>query len=266
MVSIPFLPYKTQWIGPLKLYQFTLLQGTLHGVFSRHGGCSEGYWHSLNLSHSVGDSKAHVECNFERACAALQIQPQQTAECRLVHGHDVVQVNLASRRQLLGPADSMITRDPGLVLHMRYADCVPLLFWDPRKRAVGLAHAGWRGTVRNVMAATLEKMTQAFESRPEDIRVLIGPSIGPCCYEVGDDVFTAARVAFSDPSPFFRRVGEKRHFDLWTTNAYQAFRAGVKHIVVSELCTACRTQDFFSHRGEAGKTGRFGVFVGVPQA
>ncbi len=147
---------------------------------------------------------------------------------------------------------------------LRFADCVPLLLYDPVAKAVGLAHAGWRGTMENITSSTIEAMKTNFGSRPADIKVVIGPSIGPCCYEVGQDVREAANKAFSKPAPFFSVLNGKMSFDIWQANAHQAYQAGVKQVVISQVCTACRTNAFFSHRAENGRTGRFGVFLGLP--
>jgi len=257
--------YQSMTIGQLRAYQFSALTETSHAVFTRLGGVSRAPWQSLNLSRSVGDAAVDVATNFTLACQALRIHPQQTAASHLVHGNRVVVARNGSGTRQLDRADGLITQGPGLFLTMRFADCTPLLFYDRGTRSVGLAHAGWRGTMKNVMGAVVEAMQTHFGSRPEDIVVVIGPSIGPCCYEVGEDVFAAAQEQFTDPAPFFLKPGLKRHLDMWAANAYQAEQAGVRQITVSGLCTACRTDEFFSHRAEKGKTGRFGVFLGLPK-
>jgi len=138
-----------------------------------------------------------------------------------------------------------------------------LLFFDPVAGAVGLGHAGWRGTMQNVVGAVVQAMADTFGSRPADIRLVIGASIGVCCYQVGDDVLRAARASFADPESLFDRSRGDVRFDLWAANRRQAEAAGVGEIIVSGICTACHTADFFSHRAEQGRTGRFGAFIGL---
>ncbi len=250
----------------LRAYQFPLLQGTTHAVFTRLGGVSPLPWNSLNFGATVGDLPENVSANFALACNALGIKPAQTATTRQVHGNKVVVARAGNgSTQFLGNADAMITREKGVYLTMRFADCVPLLFFDPVVNAVGAAHAGWRGTMQNVMGCTLNAMQREFGSLAADIRVVIGPSIGPCCYQVGEDVFEAAKSAFKDPSPFFAHRENGLYFDLWQANLWQAQEAGVTQIMSSQLCTACNTRHFFSHRAEKGKTGRFAAFIGLNQ-
>jgi YfiH family protein len=145
---------------------------------------------------------------------------------------------------------------------LRFADGVPLLFDDRHRRAFGLAHAGWRGVPAGVVGATVATMVEAFACRPADLWAGIGPSIGPCCYEVGAEVVEQIKGAVNGSDPF-RWQGERVHLDLWAAVRSQLKEAGVGEIEVSELCTACRTDEWFSHRAEGGVTGRFGVVVGL---
>ncbi len=119
--------------------------------------------------------------------------------------------------------------------------------------------------MKNVVGAVVGAMRHHFGSNPQDITVVIGPSIGPCCYEVRGDVLDAAQRAFTNPMSFFDKRGGTAYFDMWRASVHQAEQAGLKQIIVSQLCTACRTDEFFSHRAEKGKTGRFGVFLGIPE-
>ncbi len=247
----------------LKFETFPALAGTVHGIFTRHGGYSRPPWHTLNFGHLVGDDPAAVDENFRRACAALNTDPARVASPFQVHGNRVWHVtadNISFRQER---ADGMITREPGILLHMRFADCTPLLFFDPVAGAVGLGHAGWRGTMQNVAGAVVQAMADTFGSRPADIRLVIGPAIGPCCYQVGEDVLHAAHQSFADPESLFDRANGDMKFNLWEANRRQAEAVGVGEIIVSGICTACHTDDFFSHRAERGKTGRFGAFIGL---
>ena len=258
-------PHRTIRWGALRPHQYPLLKGTTHAIFGRRGGVSPPPWRSLNLGHAVGDAPDNVRANFARACAALKIDPRHTVSCHLVHGNRVLTAEANGRGpQLLGHADALITRQPGLFLTMRFADCVPLLFFDPVSRSVGLAHAGWRGVMQNVMGAVVQAMQTRFGAHPADIRVVIGPSIGPCCYQVGEDVRRAARAAFGEADLLFDHRADGMYFNLWQANARQARSAGVTRLTIAGLCTACHTDEFFSHRAEKGRTGRFGAFIGLP--
>lgn len=237
-----------------------------HAIFTRHGGISRAHYRSLNLSISVGDDRQAVDQNFETACQAVEITPDQTVSCHLIHSADVVTVTPANRQRVMGEADGMITGDPGIYLAMRFGDCTPLIFFDPVRQAIGLTHAGWRGTMKNAGGATVRHMITNLGCQPQNIIAVVGPAIGPCCYEVGPDVMQAAAQAFDEPEPLFsRRNGDpnRAHFDLWAANQQQLAAAGIEHIIQSKLCTACRTDEFFSHRAEKGRTGRFGVIIGL---
>jgi YfiH family protein len=169
----------------------------------------------------------------------------------------------------MGQADGLITCDSNIYLFMRFGDCTPLIFFDPVQNAVGLTHAGWRGTMKNAAGATVKAMVNQLGCRPRNILAVIGPAIGPCCYEVGQDVITAAAESLaSSDSLFVRRNGsaDHAHFDMWEANRQQLLSAGVEQVVQTGLCTACRTNEFFSHRAEKGKTGRFGVIIGIREA
>jgi len=233
-------------------------------IFTRNGGISRRPFQSLNLSYSVGDDPASVEHNFAAGCAAIEVPPGQTATCYLVHGADVLTVTRQNRQPVMGYADGLITAEPGIFLYMRFADCTPLLFFDPIRQVVGLTHAGWRGTMQNVAGATVNAMAN-LGSNPADVIAVIGPAIGPCCYEVGAEVMDAAAVVFEQPGRLFRRNGRAghAHFDMWAANRQQLATAGVNQIIQSGICTACHTQEFFSHRAEHGQTGRFGVILGL---
>jgi hypothetical protein len=239
-----------------------------HAIFTRNGGVGRGSFSSLNLSLSVGDDEAVVAANTRLICEALGLTPAQTVACHLVHGATVIAVTPANRQMVMGYADGLITATPGIYLYMRYGDCTPLILFDPVRRAVGLAHAGWRGTMQNIAGATVSAMVTELGCRPENIFAAIGPAIGPCCYEVGVEVMTAAANTFVEAGSLFRRNGkpDHAHFDMVEANRRQLAQAGVARIVVSDLCTACRTDEFFSHRAENGQTGRFGVIIGLTES
>jgi YfiH family protein len=237
-----------------------------HAIFTRHGGVSHQPFAALNLGASVGDDPEAVAENFRRACRMLAIRPEQTVACHLFHSAEVITVTRVNRQRVMGKADGLISAEPDIYLAMRFGDCTPLIFFDPVRRAVGLTHAGWRGTMKNAAGATVKEMTQQLGCRPQDIIAVIGPAIGPCCYEVGSDVMEAARQSFGQADNLFSRQNgrsDRAYFDMWAANHRQLAASGVGQIIRSGLCTACRTDLFYSHRAEKGRTGRFGVIIGL---
>jgi len=249
----------------LRYFTFDNLAGLSHAVFTRQGGVSPAPWDSLNVGGSVGDDIVHVRENRIRSFHALGRDPASIHDVWLVHGTDVVHADGPRDLTLKPPQADIITTDnPRVTLFMRYADCVPLIFHDPKKGVVALAHAGWLGTVRNVAKATLDSLHARYGTDPRNVRAAIGPSIGPDHYEVAADVAEKVRAAFdSRVESLLEPRGEKFHLDLWTANRLQLESAGVENIEVAQVCTACHTDDWFSHRAEKGKTGRFGALIGL---
>jgi len=249
----------------LRYFSFDNLAGVTHAVFTRRGGVSPAPWDSLNVGGSVGDDLAHVRANRVRSFDALGRDPASIHDVWLVHGTDVVHADAPRDLAEKPPrADIVMTDNPKVTLFMRYADCVPLLFHDPKKGVVALAHAGWLGTVRNVASATLEAMRRRYGTDPRDVRAAIGPAIGPDHYEVGPDVAEQIRAAFgARAESLLKPHGERFHLDLWKANRLQMEEAGVGEIETAEICTACHLEDWFSHRAEQGKTGRFGALISL---
>lgn len=243
------------------------LPGITAGFSLREGGASGGCRSSLNLALHVGDDPANVLENRRRLCLSAGFAEDGWTCAEQTHGNRVKLVTKAergagrlSRDTAFPDTDAMITREPGILLAAFFADCVPLLFVDPENRAVGIAHAGWRGTAQNVAGATISAMREAFGSRPEAMLAAIGPSIGPCCYEVDDTVIGQIGI---NPPP--RKENGRFMLDLKQANRQFMIKAGIgpNHIEVSGFCTCCRTDLFFSHRGENGRTGRMAAFIGI---
>jgi len=182
-----------------------------------------------------------------------------------VHSADAVYVDAPRKAdEPYQKADILLTDKPEVTLFMRFADCVPIFGYDPIKNVAGLAHAGWMGTVRDVAGATVTAMRKRYGSKPSDIIVGIGPSIGPDHYEVGEDVISQAKMLFGKDADLVLQLHNSSiHFDLWRANQYLLERAGVEQIEVAGVCTACHTNDWFSHRAEKGKTGRFGALLSL---
>ncbi len=258
----------------LRYYVFPGLRraGVVHGVFTRRGGASPRPWASLNMGSTVGDDWGRVQYNIRRAFAALGLSVATRFDAWLVHGRDAVVAEAPRPVNSPDPppkADIILTANPAVTLVMRFADCVPILLYDPRRQAIALAHAGWKGTVLGTAAAAVEAMQRAFGSRPADLLAAIGPSIGPDHYEVGADVVAQVREAFgAQADAFLPRHGARVHFDLWAANRWHLQQAGVPavQIEVAEVCTACHLEDWYSHRAERGRTGRFGALLALPRA
>ena len=249
----------------LSYYSFGGWAGLRHGIFTRHGGVSEGAFASLNLGASIGDDIQAVRENHARMYAAAGVNGERATSCWLVHSTKVIQVDEVHWGQQLPKADALITDLPDTPLVMRYADCVPLIAWDARRRAVGLAHAGWRGTVNGMAGELIRAMQTAYGCCPAEIEVVIGPAISRRNYPVGEEVAAQAQSRYGAASQVIQRNGwgGKPHFDLQRANCLDLRRAGVVNTHVIDICTFDNRQDFFSHRAERGRTGRFGVVVSL---
>jgi len=248
----------------LRYFQFDSLR-TRHAIFTRHGGVSPEPWGSLNVGGTVGDDLVRVKKNRLLSFEALNCTPDSIFDVWQVHSADVVCANAPrpvdeSYRQ----ADIILTDRPHVTLFMRFADCVPILVHDPRNGVIGVAHAGWIGTLRDVATSTIHAMHNQYGTNPADIVAAIGPSIGPDHYEIGADVILQVMQKFGDESELvLKSHNGKIHFNLWEANRLLLERAGVDQIEVSCICTACNTSDWFSHRAEKGRTGRFGALISL---
>jgi polyphenol oxidase len=252
----------------LAYYTFPSLEpftGLVHGITTRHGGVSAGPYTSLNLSNGLGDDPAAVAENLRRACAAFGVRREHLVSPNQRHTANVRRVGAADRGRIWPNYDTLITDEPGVPLLLRYADCTPVLIYDPAHHALALIHSGWRGTVQGAARVAVDALAAEFGSRPTEMVAAIGPSIGPCCYEVGEDVISAVQATFDRPAELLlSRNGSgplsgRAHFDLWAANRRWVADAGVRQIEAAQLCTACRTDDFYSYRAERGKTGHFGA-------
>ncbi len=231
-----------------------------HAVFGRTGGVSPPPYHSLNMGISAGDIIENVHENRRRAFRALGLPPAPTATVWQVHGTRTLTIN-GHPCDPSTKADALITATTGVSLFMRFADCVPILLYDPVQHAAGIAHAGWRGTVSGMAQTVVREMGLNFGCRPTDILAAIGPSISAMRYPVGAEVASAARRAFPDCDDLLPVRNGATHFDLSAANHRALRRCGVNAIELSGLCTAANSDRFFSHRAEAGATGRFGAVI-----
>jgi polyphenol oxidase len=252
------------------------------GFTSRRGGVSKEAFDSLNCGLHVNDLPEDVIENRQRLAQAVGAPFESCTYAEQVHGKEiqVVTKTLAgagnsSREAALQAKDGFVTNEPGVYLHALFADCVPLYFYDPVHRAVGLAHAGWKGTVLQIAKATLETMSAAYGTKPRDVLAAIGPSIGGCCYEVDDQVIARVDkalnelgIASAQESIYQLKSDGKFMLNLQQLNRQIMIKAGILpiHIEISTLCTSCRTDSFFSHRKEGGKTGRMAAWIGIRES
>jgi len=232
-----------------------------HACFTRLGGVSEGQWSALNLGSTVGDDPQAVRENYRRVFDAFGITRAQVVTPFQVHGCNVVRVRARDGGMVIPATDALIADEPGVALLLRFADCVPVLFYDSVRRAVGLAHAGWRGVAAGVVPATVQALGSTFGSRPEDVWAGIGPAIGPLHYSVGIEVVEAIQATLPEGAQAATHRDGHWMMDLPAALEVQLRAVGVTQVEQSGLCTASRVDEWYSHRAEAGRTGRFGVLV-----
>jgi YfiH family protein len=243
----------------------SLGEGLTQAVYTRRGGISPAPWASLNLGGTVGDEPERVRENRRRALEASGRDPASVYDVWQVHGDEVALAEAPrSSQSPHRQADVILTDRPGVTLMMRFADCVPIFLYDPRRKVAGIAHAGWMGTVKGTVRAAVQAMRNRYGSASRDIHAGIGPSIGPDHYEVGPDVVAQVRQAFGGAALELLQVRNGRtYFDLWSANRWLLEQSGVRQIEVAGLCTACHLEDWYSHRAEKGRTGRFGATLAL---
>ena len=248
-------------INGIPLYRFSGLDGAgvTHAVLTRQGGVSQNGFATLNLGHTVGDELAAVEENHRRAYSALGVRQRQVVSPYQVHSANVRLVGKAHTGTVQPSTDGLLTTTPGVAIVFRFGDCTPIVVFDPVRRAVGLIHAGWRGVARGVVPAAVEAFEHLSGSQPADLWAGIGPTIGPCCYEVGQEVADAVIGASGNGSDLSRQRNGSLYLDLPAAVRAQLLHAGVTRIEMAHQCTACNTAEWFSHRAEKGRTGRFGI-------
>lgn len=250
------------------------LSGFVHAFSTRLGGVSEGIYSSMNLSFTRGDDENSVMENYRRLAEAVGFSVENIVTSDQTHTANVRVITEADRGNgITKPrpytdVDGMITNVSGLVLATFYADCVPLYFIDPVRKAIGLSHSGWRGTAAHIGAVTVRRMQEEYGSLPEDIYGAIGPSICQECYEVSEDVILEFQKTFPEQSwrdLFYRKENGKYQLNLWEANRQIMLEAGLieEHISLPGLCTCCNPEFLFSHRASRGKRGNLGAFLGI---
>lgn len=260
--------------APIRFWQappLSDLPWLAHGITERIGGASHAPFAALNLGLHVGDDANLVIENRRRAAAALGFSLDRLVCAEQVHGGEVAVVDATDagrgateHANALPGADALVTNVPGLLLALCFADCVPVLLADPENRAIAVAHAGWRGLVTDVLPNTISAMERAFGTRRETLRAAVGPAVGGCCYEVRDEL--AARF----PAEVVQRRSpdERPRLDLAGAAAGQLRAAGLAdaNITHSGHCTSCLPDRYFSHRRDAGRSGRIAALIGIHAA
>lgn len=244
------------------------------GFTTRIGGNSKAPFQSMNCGLHVGDNAQQVIRNREQLSDLLQFPFHSWTCADQIHGNRVAIVDNSysgrgrvSMEDTIEGTDGLITGEPDILLTSFYADCVPLFFYVPDRNVVGIAHAGWRGTAANIAQNMVDSLKRHYQVLPEHIQAAIGPSVGACCYEVDKQVIQEImdQVSDSNTSHFFEENANGKYaVDLKEANRILLKQAGipVHQIISSQWCTSCRTDLFFSHRKEAGKTGRMAAFIG----
>ena len=273
----PLVEYKIS-SGLLPMVESPLFQretGIQHGFSTRKGGVSKEHLTSLNLSFSVEDARENVLENFRRIGERFGKTPEDFVLSKQSHETKVLKVGVKDRGKGITKErdyegiDALITDEEGLILSCFSADCVPILFYDPIRKAVGACHSGWRGTKGKILQNVVEEMSKHFSSNPADILIAIGPSISKEQYIVSEDLGLSFLEDYKDyseedsSSPIRRLSEDKFQLDLWDLNRRIALDCGLKkeHISISGYCTMENPELFFSHRYSQGRRGLQGAFI-----
>ena len=244
----------------------------IHCFTTRNGGVSTGDCSSLNLGFNRGDIRENVIENYERICEAIGVKLDSLVLSKQVHETNIVEVtSLNKGNGIIYPnkwdsVDGIYTKERNFTLVTHYADCVPLFFYAPTSQVIGMAHAGWRGTVQDIAKGMVDLWKNKEGINPEEIEVAIGPSIGPCCFEVDKAVADEFINLFGQSSfIMYNPSNSKYKIDLWESNKQILIKNGIleKNICISSLCTSCNKDVFFSHRASEGKRGTLGAFMAL---
>ena len=246
-------------------------KGIKHAFTTKWHGKSIVLPDTLNMSLHVNDDVALIAQNRKAVCEALQLDFAKLTTPQQVHGTNSVYVDSSlcgcgrdDFDDAIADTDALFTDIEGIPLMLLFADCTPVIIADPLKKVVAVVHAGWRGTVQKIIEKTIRSMSEQLGVNPADCLAMVGPSMGPCCYQVGQEVYHCAKENLPDFEKLFRLQSEGQWlFDLWQANKNQLLTAGLyeENIVVSGICTQCNQELFFSHRADHGKTGRFAAII-----
>jgi len=259
-LSESFVSHEKNGVGFFSIPSFDKTNLVVNAFSGRKGGISKGKYSSLNLSFLTEDKQENIMKNRIRFATAIGISPESMVNAQQVHEDIIYKVTIkdkgrgAFERDTLIPAtDALMTNEKGITLMLFFADCVPVVFLDPIKKAIAVTHAGWKGTVAKIAAKTVKALELNYGVKPENILVGIGPSIGPCHYQVDHTVIAKVAEAFpkSEKLLFDKKENGYAYLNLWEANRIQLLEVGIsdKNITVAGLCTYCFQDNFFSHRG-----------------
>ncbi|MGI5913032.1 MAG: peptidoglycan editing factor PgeF [Syntrophomonadaceae bacterium] len=246
--------------------------GVSIGFSSRWGGVSHEPYNTLNLALHVDDLYNDVMENRKRYLNLFSLNLNNMVCCEQVHGNSVVIVNKDylgcgawDLSNVLAGFDAMVCAEPGIGLTTFYADCIPLFFFDPVQRVVAIAHSGWKGTLAGIAGATLKAMQSSFNSYLDNVQVFIGPGIGACCYNIGEELAQMVIRKFPQNKEIIQWNKTRCTWDLKLTNKLILQKNGVNldKILDCGICTACEADTFFSYRHDKGKTGRMGALIAL---
>lgn len=251
--------------GNTEFYKISSFDGVRHCFTTKKGGVSTGIYESMNLRLHSDDSRENVIKNFEIICGSIGINPKSLILSNQIHEDNIVNVTRADcgngifSENKFKSADGIITDDPEAALVTFYADCVPILLYDPKKQVIASVHSGWKGTVKRIGQKAVEKFKSDYHSNAEDLVAAIGPSIRLCHFEVGEDVADIFRKEFGEETVSY--FGDKPHVDLQKAVRIQLETAGISKIDDSEICTYCNSNLLFSHRKTNGKRGNLAAIM-----
>jgi hypothetical protein len=247
-------------------------EGVSMGFSTRWGGVSPAPYNSLNLALHVGDNYNNVIENRSRYLDLFALKLENMVCCEQVHGNTVAVVGkeeqgrgAAEKSGGLAGVDAMVCTTPGIMLTAFYADCIPVYLFDPLQRVVAIAHSGWKGTMGRIGGETLKTMARQFGSSPHQVQAFIGPGIGGCCFNIGEELVHRVQEEFVELDGILKYNCKGYTWDLPLTNRLILQEMGVKpdNIIDCDLCTACHRERFFSYRRDQGKTGRMAAVIAL---
>ena len=236
-----------------------------HFCTTRHGGVSQGNYASFNISPFSGDTIEHQTENFNRLAQEINLPTDSIIFPYQSHGNEVFIIDdefmnksSSDKNKLLSGKDALVTNLSGICIGITTADCVPIAFYDPIQKVIAIAHAGWRGTCKQIVRNTIDVMLKNFDCKVADIYVVIGPSISVEAYQVGEELYEDFKLAGFPVSDIFKTIDSNLHLDLWKANNWLLEQSGVPltQIQISGLCTFKNNEDFFSARKLGIKSGR----------
>lgn len=246
--------------------------GLIHAFTTRIGGVSTGYLASSNFGLNCGDLKEHVEINTRLLQKELGIEDMPVIRTNQKHSDRVetilnkMEITFLTDKNADFPVDGLITHEKNIALLSIYADCVPVYILDNKKHIMGIIHSGWMGTVKKIVPSAIQKMVEVYSVSISDMIVVIGPSIQKCCFEIEEDVIIKLSESYKWTSDYCKQVSEIKYLaDLQSIIAHSAFDMGIgmERISMVDLCTKCRQDLFYSHRGSKGLTGRMAAITAM---